>query len=72
MKNWYPLVSDYKVHIFWEGHKFFAKSPPFFDWYFAPVSNKTAVKIIVKPSYFSGRNSLKSRLRMATLKNSNY
>ena len=22
-----------KVHIFWEGHKIFAKSPPFFDWY---------------------------------------
>ena len=23
-----------KVHIFWEGHKNFAKSPPFFDWYY--------------------------------------
>ena len=23
----------YKVHIFWEGHKNFVKSPPFFDWY---------------------------------------
>ena len=22
-----------KVHIFWEGHKFFVKSPPFFDWH---------------------------------------
>ena len=22
-----------KVHIFWEGHKMFAKSPAFFDWY---------------------------------------
>ena len=25
-----------KVHIFWEGHNFFAKSPPFFDGYYYP------------------------------------
>ena len=24
----------FKVHIFWEGYKIFAKSPPFFDWYY--------------------------------------
>ena len=26
-------LNSCKVHmVFWEGHKFFAKSPPFFDW----------------------------------------
>ena len=28
---WFRDLLTFKVHIFWEGHKNFAKSPPFFD-----------------------------------------
>ena len=55
-----------QVHIYWEGHKIFAKSPPFFDWYYIQRFRKIFVAF---PEYmnFKSNNLCTKKSVVATI-----